>query len=360
MQRRTSLAMLALASSVALVAGCGSSSSGGSTGATTTTGGTGSNNSTQSPSAELTSAFSALGKASTLTSSFKLGATADNIKTLAGSQGATITDSQAAAIAGAQISVEVQAPSGKTLSDLSSGGGTGAAVDFTVSDNGTNFLTLRSLNKTLYLQVDLKDLLSTIGESSALSTVQGLEANPQFPAFVKALIDGKWVSLPTSAATGLAGGATGGSSANPQQEAAVVNGLKQILANDVTVTRTSTGSTDVLKLTANSKTVATDFISTITAAVPSAALALGSTDPSQIPSKDITLGATVTGGALTQLSIDIGQFAPANKPLTLPIQLNFSQSGSAITAPSGAVPVDTAQLSQLFGSFAGGLTGAGG
>lgn len=359
MQRRTSLAMLALASSAALVAGCGSSSSGGSTGSTTT-GGTGTNNSTQAPSAELTSAFSALGKASTLTTSLKLGATADSIKKLANSSGSTLTDDQANAIVGAQISVEVQAPSGKTLSDLSSGTG-GGAVNFTVSDNGTNWVSLRSVNKTLYLQVDLKDLLNTIGESSALSTVQGLESNPQFPAFVKALIEGKWVSLPESAASSLTGASSGGSSASPQQAQAIVSGLKQILANDVTVTRTSTGSTDVLKLTANSKTVATDFLNTVTTAVPTAALALGQTDTSQIPSKDITLGATVTGGALSQLSIDLGQFAPADQqPATLPVDLNFAQSGAAITAPSGAVAVDTTELAQLFSGFAGGLSGAGG
>jgi hypothetical protein len=227
-----------------------------------------------------------------------------------------------------------------------------------VSDNGTNWVSLRSVNKIIYLQVDLKDLLTAIGESSALSTVQGLQSNPQFPAFLKALIDGKWVSLPESAASGLTGGASSGSSSSPQQTQAIVNAMKQILTNDVTVTRASTGSTDVLKLTANSKTVATDFINALTAAVPTAALALGSTDTSQIPSKDITLGATVTGGALSQLSIDLGQFAPAkDQPATLPVDLNFAESGAAITAPSGAVAVNTTELTQLFGSLAGGLGG---
>lgn len=359
MQRRTSLAMLALASSVALVAGCGGSSSGGSTGSTTV-GGTGTNNSTQAPSAELTSAFSALGKASTLTTSLKLGATADVIKSLASSSGSTLTDDQANAIVGAQISVEVQAPSGKTLSDLSAGG-TGGAVNFTVSDNGTNWLSVRSVNKILYLQVDLKDLLNAIGESSALSQVTSLESSPQFPAFAKALLDGKWVSLPESFASSLTGSSSSGSSASPQQAQAVINGLKQILTNDVTVTRTSSGSTDVLKLTANSKTVATDFINAVTSAVPTAAAALGSTDTSQIPSKDITLGATVTGGALSQLSIDLGQFAPAkDQPASLPVDLDFAQTGPAITAPSGAVAVNTTELTQLFSGFAGGLGGSGG
>lgn len=357
MHRRTSLTVLALVSSAALIAGCGSSSSGGTT---TTPGGTGANDSSQSPSAELTSAFSALSKSSTLTASIKLGANASQIKSFASSTGAHLSDTEANAIAGAQISIELQAPSGKTLSDLGSSSGSGSSADFTISDNGTNLVSIRSVNKTLYLQVDLKDLLNTIGQSSTLSQLQTLEANPQFPSFAKALLDGKWVSLPQSAASSLTGTTSSSSSPSPQQEQAILNGIKRILTNDVTVTRTATGATDVLKLTANSKTVLTDFLTTITTAVPSAALALGSTDTSQIPSKTITLGANVTGGALSQLSIDLGQFAPPkNQPVTLPIDINFAQSGAAITAPSGAVAVNTTQLSQLFGAFAGGLTGAG-
>jgi hypothetical protein len=356
MKRRLNFAILAIASSAALVAGCGGSSSGGGTG--TTTGGTGTNNSSQTPGEELTGAFSALGKASTLTTTLQFGAGASaGIGDLVGSSGSTLTQTQLDAIAGAQISVEVQAPSGKSLSDLTSGGATGAAVDFKISDNGTDFLTVRSVDKVLYLQTDLKDLFDAIGQGSTYATLQGSVA--QLPTFVQALFQGKWVSLPQSAAAGLTGGTTSsGSSPSTQQEQAIIDGLKKILADDVTVTRSATGSTDTLSLSANSRTIATDFVATVTAAVPSAAAALGSADPSTVPSKDITLGAQVTGGALSQLSIDLGQFDPQGKG-HLPLEINFSQSGSAITKPSGAVAVNTQELGQLFSSFAGGFTGGG-
>lgn len=347
MQRRTRLAILALASSAALVAGCGGSSGGSSA--------SGTNDSSQSPSSELTNAVSVLGDASTLTSTLKLGATANDILNLASASGSALTPSQASAIAGAQLSVEVAAPSGKKLSDLSGGNTSGTAVDLTLSDNGTNWFSLRVVDKTLYLQADLKDLLDTIGKGSTYAQLQ--LSGAQLPTFAQAFIAGKWVSLPTSTASGLSGAVTT-SSPNSQQEQAVVNALKNLLTNDVSVTRTSAGSTDNLALSANTKTIAQDFVTEIAAAVPSAAGALSQADTSQVPSRDIAMTAQVTRGALSQLSIDLGQFDPQGKG-HLPIELDFTENGSAISVPSGAIPVNTLELGQLLRSLVGGGLGGG-
>ena len=73
-----------------------------------------------------------------------------------------------------------------------------------------------------------------------------------------------------------------------------------------------------------------------------------------MPNKDVTLNATVTDGALTSLSFDLGQLAKNGKG-SLPIQLTFTRSGPTISAPSGAVAVDLSQLGQLLGAFSGGL-----
>jgi hypothetical protein len=349
MQRRTSLAVIACASAATLLAGCGSSSSGGATGS-------GTNDSSQSPSQELTSSVSALGKASTLTTTVKLGATASQISALAASGGSNITSTEANTIAGAEIAVEVVAPSGKTLSDVTGSGSSGSAVDITVSDNGTNYLSIRSLNKTLYVQADLKDLFNALGQGSTYAGLQSQVA--ELPGFLQALVAGKWVSLPQSAATGLTG-TSSGSSASPEQEKALLSGLKNILSKDVTVTRESSGSTDDLALSANSRSLVTDFVSTVTAAVPAAAAELGGANLSNVPSQNIGLGAQVTNGALSQLSIDLGQFDPKGKA-HLPLELNFSQSGAAISAPSGAVAVNTQELTELLGGLTGGLgTGSG-
>jgi hypothetical protein len=355
MQRRLSYALIALASSATLIAGCGGGSSGGgSTGSTGSTGGTGSNNSSQSPADELSSAFTNLGKAQTLTVAIHLDTDANTISGIASSSGSSLTSAQANAIAGAKLTLELAAPSGKTVSETN--GSNGGAVDFTVSDNGTNWFTVRSVNKTLYIQADVKDVLNAVGQGATYAQLQ--QAVTQLPSFVQALFQGKWVSLPESAANSLTGGATG-TSGNSQQSQQYLTALKQIVTNDVTVTRTTTGTTDKLQLTANTKKVATDFISTIETLVPQAGAALGSTDTSQIPNKDVTLGASVTGGALSQLSIDFGQFSPDPSKDHLPLVIDFAQSGPSITAPSGAVAVNTQELQQLFGSFAGSLGGTG-
>jgi hypothetical protein len=362
MYRRTSLSMIAFLGSAALLAGCGSSSSGGSTasgGSSTGTGtGSGSNNSSQTASAELTSAVTALGNASTLTAAIKLGATPADITSLLKANKATLSPAEVNAIAGAQIAIEVSAPAGKKLSDLTSGA-TGEAVNFSISDNGTTFLSIRSVDKTLYLQADLKDLLNTIGQSS---TYQGLAAETSaLPSFIQALFAGKWVSLPESAASSLTGGlgASTGASANPAQEQQFITALQGILAKDVTVTRTSSGSTDQLALSANSQTLAKDLVTALSSAVPAAASELGSADPSSVPSRTIALTAAVTNGSLSQIAIDLGQFANKGKT-SFPLDLNFTQGGAAITAPSGAVKVDTSQLGALFGGLAGGLGGSSG
>jgi hypothetical protein len=345
------MAILAFASSAALVAGCGGGSSGGGPAPTGSTG----TSPSESPQAELTDALSALGNASVLTTTLKFGPdAASGISDLASSSstGSSLTQSQIDAIAGAQIAVEVAAPSGKTLSDLSNGDSTGAAVDFTVSDNGTDFLTVRSVDKTLYLQADVKDVLDTIGQGALYAQLQ--QGSSQLPPFVQALFNGKWISLPESSLSGLTGQTS--SSPSPQQVQQVIAGLKTILAKDVTVARQSAGSVDNLTLTANSRTIATDFVDQFSSLVPGGASSLGSADPSTVPSKNITLGAQVTGGSLSQLSIDFGQFDPQGKG-HLPLEVDFVQGGAAITAPSGATEVSTQELSSLFGSFAGGFTG---
>jgi hypothetical protein len=343
MHRRSSLAILALASSAALVAGCGGSSSGGTSGT---------NDSSQSPSAELSSAVSALGDASTLTSTLKLGATASDLQGLAASSGSSLTSAQANALAGAQIAAVVSAPSGKTISDLQSDT-TGASADITLSNNGTNWVSLRVVDKTLYVQANLKDLLNALGKGATYAQLQASSA--QLPTFFQSLIAGKWISLPSSAAASLTGGAAPSSSPNPSQFLAFVDALKSLLTQDMTVARTSTGSTDEFALTANSKTLVQDFISKVEAALPAASSALAQATPGHVPSRSIQLNAQVTNGALSQLSIDLGQFDQQHKR-HLPVVLEFSQGGSAVGAPSGAVAVNTQEL-QLLSSLSGGISG---
>jgi hypothetical protein len=350
MPRRTAIAAVVLTATASLLAGCGGSSSGG--GGTTST----SNNTSLSPQAELTSAVQSLGSASTLTASIKLNATGSQVLSFIKAQDKTVhlTAAQATEIAGISVNFEVAAPSGKTLADMSSLSTGGGAANISIADGGKTLVSIRFVNKALYVQADLKDVLNAIGQASAYRQIQA--ASGQLPGFVGALVQGKWVSLQLSALKSLTGSLGAAVPATPDAAKShqLLAAIESLLTKDVTVTRTTSGSTDNLTLTANLRTLAGDFTSTLGSVVPAAGAELSKTNLSNVPNKNVTLDATVSSGALTSLSFDLGQIAKSGNG-TLPLELAFARTGAAISAPTGAVPVDLSSLGSLLGAFAGGL-----
>jgi hypothetical protein len=347
MPRRTAFAAVVLTATASLLAGCGGGSSGG--GSTNT-----SNDSSLSPQAELTSAVQALGNASTLTASLKLGASGSQVLSFVTAQdkSAKLTSAEAAEIAGISLNFEVSAPSGQKLSQLTGLTSEGAA-NISVVEGAKSLITIRFINKTLYLQADLKDVLNALGQASTYR--QMTAAAGQLPGFLGALVQGKWVSLPLSTLKQLTGslGSVASATPNSADSSRFLSAIEGLLTKDVTVTRTSSGSTDNLTLTANLRTLAGDVTSTFATLVPGAGAALGKADVSSAPNKNVTLDATVTNGTLSTISFDLGQIAKSGNG-TLPIELAFTPSGTAISAPSGATAVDLSTLGSLLGSLGGG------
>lgn len=351
MPRRTALAAVVLTATASLLAGCGGSSSGGGGGGSAAT----SNNSSLSPQAELTSAVQALGDASTITATLKLDASGSQLLDFVKSQdkSAKLTAAQADEIAGLSLSFEFSAPSGKTLSNAS-GLTNGGAANISVADGDNSLISIRFVNKTLYVQADLKDVLNDLGQAATYRQMEA--AAGQLPGFLGALVNGKWVSLPLSTLKQLSGslGAVVPSTPDAAKQKQLIGALETLLTKDVTVKRTATGDTDQLALTANLRDLAGDLTSTFSSLVPAAGSALDSGDLADVPNKDITLNASVTDGALSALSFDLGQIAKNGKG-SLPISLAFSRSGDAISAPSGAVAVDLSSLGPLLGAFSQGF-----
>lgn len=355
MARRTTLALIALVGATAVLAGCGTATTGGSVAAAPR----GHNDSSQPPARELSRAIAALGHSSTLTTEIKLGTSASDLAPIMGSLGATVTPAEVSTLAGAQITIEVAAPDGKTL-DQTNGSGDPGALELTVKSKGTTYLSLISLNKTLYLQVDLKDLLAALGEANAYDMLDG--ESVFLPSFVQALLNDKWVALPVSALSSVGsmlgglGTPPAGATPGPAAQRRLLGVLKSLYNKDVTVKRVSTGSTDLLTVSTNTRTIVRDLLSTVTSAVPGMSGALGS-PTTRVPSQKITIDAAITGGALSALSINLGQFDPGKK-LDLPLDLLFSRDGPAIKAPSGAVKIDPGALSDLSGGLGGGSLGS--
>jgi hypothetical protein len=337
MNRRALLGAAVTACALTLVAGCGGSSSG-------------SNDSSAPPATEFANSLHALTSGSSLTSTLSLQTTGSDLLAIASAHGGTdnVTQTQANLIAGARLTVETIAPSGKTLaatpvaSDM---------VSVTGSSEGTTYFSLRALNQSVYLQLDLKDILDAAGMSSEYQTLVTRTAS--FPAFVSAFIAGKWIALPDSAAASIEAllqGAESGKIPTNSQAAGLVGQLESTIANDVTVARTSTGSTDQFTLTANVHTVASDIVTTIQNGLPSVASQLGSAD--QVPDRSITVDGSVTHGAVSKLSFNTGQLS--TNPFQLPLVASFARSGASISAPTGATQVSLQDLISLATLASGG------
>jgi hypothetical protein len=345
MRRRFGFAAIAAATACTLIAGCGSSSSGGST----------SNESTAAPKTELVDSFRSLAAGSALTTTLSLDTTIANLIHVTGQGGSTpLTQTQAALISGATITIATAAPSGKTLKSAAATSPGSISTKITGSSSGKTYFTFVVADKTLYLQVDLKDLLDAAGKSAEYQSLVARTA--ALPAFVKAFIAGQFVSLPIATITTLTSileGAAGGSASqipSGSQLRTLLNQLQSTLASDVTVARTSSGPTDQLVVTGNVRNIARDFLSTIATAIPALASQITPDSANQAPNRDVKLDASVTSGAISRLEFDFGQFSPHQKD-TLPIAATFAKNAPDISAPPGAIPISLQDLGTFIGAL---------
>jgi hypothetical protein len=107
-------------------------------------------------------------------------------------------------------------------------------------------------------------------------------------------------------------------------------------------------------LTGNTKALAQDFVQAASGALPAGSAAMGQFNPDDVPDRDVTVDAWVKDGVLTEISLDIVQFAKpgdAKAGDSLPIAITFEQEGDDIGAPEDVTPVDLTQLGSLLGAM---------
>ena len=346
-RRSSSLALAAVAAGALALAGCGSGSG---------------QSVPKDPKGELTASVSNLGDTDTLTSTIKLDIPPAVLQQLAKSSGDNLTAADASAISSAQLVLEAKTTNGKHFGDLKPSDQKATAVSIRGISGGHTYLEMRVLSGDLYLQGDVKGFLDLIHQSKSYAEVKARAAS--LPDFVKALVDGRWVSLNGAAAQGLAGQfgvQAGGSSGNAAQSAKMLDDLKRLLNKDVTVTRV--GSDDLgdhLRLSGNAKALVNDAYQSFSSAVPGGGAVLSQAKPQSVPSRTVTLDAWVKDGVLSQISLNFGQFAgkgDAAAGKNLPVTLSFSQDGDDITKPTGVTPIDLTQLGSLMGALGGGTSG---
>lgn len=367
------LGVSVLVAGVALsAAACGSSkkstSGGGSTGGGASTGAT-NTEAAASPQAAFTQAISNITSGDSATVTLKVGATAEQIKSFAAATGTSASDAPSdaalALITGASVTFTTHAESG----DLKSASTTGKTdTDVAVNVGGGPVFDIRYIggSKQLFVKVDVPKIAS-LAHQTVPPQIAQLGASPQY-AFIKDALAGKWLELQGFSALAqqfgaLAGRASASASAAPGVSEDFAAKLLSSLTADVTAT--DAGSTDQgehLVLSAPLKKLAGD-LETLISSVPGGSLA-GSRLPSltDVPDKTVTIDAYVKDHALTSLSLDIVQFAPADKASKvagqhLPIELDFSGAAGDTSAPSGASPVDLSKLAQQFGPLLGSQLG---
>ena len=341
LRRSSSLLAAATAAVLLALAGCGSGSG---------------HSVPKDPKGELTASVGNLGQTDTLTTTVKLEISPSALQQLARSDGDKLTDADAAAIASAQLVVEAKNTNGKNLSDLKPSDQKATAVSIRVLSNDHTYLEMRVLSGDLYLQSDVKGFLDLIHQTKTYAEVQARASS--LPGFVKALVAGDWVSLNGAAAQGLAGQfgiQTGGQQNNQAQSKKMIADLQALLKKDVTVARLGSDDRgDHLRLSGNARTLVNDAYQTFASAVPGGGAALSQAKPQNVPSQKVSVDAWVKDGVLSEISLDLGQFAKPGDAAAgqhLPIALTFEQSGDDISKPSNATPIDLTQLGGLFGAL---------
>jgi hypothetical protein len=343
---RRSSSMFAAVSAVAVLvlAGCG--------------GGSG-HSTPKDPKGELTASVSNLGQTDSLTTTIKLEIDPADLQALAKTDGDKLTAADAQAIATAQLVFQAHTTNGKDLADLKPSDQKATAASIRALSKGHTYLELRIISGDLYIQGDVKGLLDLVHQNKAFAEVQARAAS--LPRFVKTLVSGGWVSLNGAAAQGLAGQfgiQAGGQSDKQAQSKKLLDDLQALLSKDVTVTKLGNDDRgDHLQLSGNARQLVNDAYQSFSSAVPGGGAALSQAKPQKVPSRKVTVDAWVKDGVLSEISLDLGQFAKPGDPAAgkhLPIALTFEQDGDAIEKPAGAVPIDLTQL----GSLIGGLSGA--
>ena len=218
------------------------------------------------------------------------------------------------------------------------------------SDHGA--IETRTVNRTLYFRMDAMGLVKMLGQNPTELRRATKEAKAAGLDFVGPALNGRWLSL--GGLDKLAAKSGAPMSGNAKQSAARNAFLQRVLssAKVTTVGDDSAGTHLAVNVPARQAYGGIrDLISNLGGGLPPGATL---PDPGSIPNKNIRVDAWVRDGKLTQLELDLRQFAAfGSQPLpagvhTLGIRMTFHDFTGTITAPAGAVPIDLKALKKIF------------
>lgn len=241
------------------------------------------------------------------------------------------------------LTVAERAPSG-TLAQLAKAGGY-PELSMTLQLGGINAVDVVGTASDLYLRINFPQLHTS-------APPRGLSLPPQLATqgFVQKALAGDWLAIPMAQLRALAG----------STPVAAEQALLTTLEKDVTVT----GSNGTYTLTANARTLGQDLFRSLGAAGSVFSSRLPS--PTKLPSQNVRVQASTQGGVLSQLSVNLAQFAsPAERTklgasqALLLIDFTQSATASSFTPPASATPLNLSQLAPLFLGASGARSASG-
>ena len=321
---RRPLAAITVGAALVALVGCSGSSGGG-----------------DSVKGGVLSGIDQLSGADRLTTTVRLDATAAELQSIEKATGGQMNATTAAAIAGSSIVIENAKRDG------------GTDLDVQGINNGDALVELRAVGDTLYIQGDVRGILDLVNKPKVYASLRA--QTKSMPSFVQAAVSGQWVSLPASALSSLSALSGGAASASPGKGPRLLADLRRSIDRHATVTKEGSDSRgDHYVLHADARALAADLRASLAASVPGGSF-VSQRIPNDVAKQDVQFDAWVRGGALSELSINVLQFADdAPVGQTLPLTITFVRSGDDITAPSGVTPVDLTQLGTLIGALTGG------
>lgn len=328
--------------------------------------------SSETPQEAVQSAVSKLGSQSDMKMVLSLPITADQAKQLSSQNGGKpMSDQEATALTTGTIFLNVATGSGEALDSTQAQSDPNDSVDFGLAIGSNTPLELRYVGQSLYARAQIQQLLTDVGQNPAKASQFSTELsslNSYVPG-ISALAQGNWVEINHQGLQSLSGllkqiESSSGSSANPATLKADLMALRsQLLAALKANSAFGSLGSDKYSVTVN----VANFLSTIKPEVNSALSnvpqlgtqisdLLGKAVTKVPPGQTAVIDVTVSGGQLTQASVDLNQFAGKDKVgFPVPLQAAFSSPGAA-TAPDGATTLDVSKLPGLLGSLIGSTT----
>lgn len=329
----------------------------------------------------MSTAFDKLGASKSLSMTFKLDATPAQLLAATGLDSSpdnkmTAAESKQFSGLGASITLSSDKPikdvldSAQATADGALDPGLNLAFEVHAGD-AKPLIEVRTVAGKEYLRTDLDAIAKLGGDSSTASEIAGIHdmfnGMPASFAPLKALADGKWISMDPKSFADLAKSFGGSAAATPSAAPTLapatknklVAALTDVFTQDVTLTDKGTADgVDHLVLEAPARKLVADVqkaVAPIAKDIPS----IGSSFPTAAPtgiadgkaSADIYLNAD---GAVSKLAIDLGQLdsTTAGKA-QIPVSLTFDDKAAPTTAPAGAVAFDPKVLKDLFKNLGG-------